>query len=178
MTDIITLTPGELIKVTREITVDYPVVLRPFVNKGYNCQGCRKRHHDNRHIINGTLLNKEKEYRFSSWNNRWSRGEVENEVSPRIRFCGTEECFNMILLKNEEILAKYKKIMKEPYSSYNDLVTCKKCHCARNKPTAKNPEPIFYQAWGLPPNEGDYVKEGTFCSTNCFKTYFTKEQPW
>lgn len=175
MTDIITLNPSDLITVTRELVVDYPVSLRPYVDKGFNCQGCRKRHVDNRHIIEGKYIVKQGEYRYG-YNSGWNGYRGLEEVKPNLRFCGSEECFNMILLKHADELAKYKKLQKTPYPVENERVMCKKCKTWRAKPTKKEPKPIFYQAW-ININGVD-TKDKSLCSVSCFKQYYTRERPW
>ena len=143
---------GDIITITRQIDfeVGLSFVVRPYTNKSYNCAGCRKRHHANKHVLKGTNTG----YRSRPW---W--------IYPKIFTCGSEVCFNMAILRYNEKLSRYKNIIAEPYTG--DYTKC--ANCTRNNRSGHG---TFLQAFRV--YNGKEKKYATYCCMDCFKMSVSK----
>ena len=131
-------------------------VVRPYTNKWYNCAGCRKRHNTNKHLLYGDQI---------GWRN--------SIIYPRIPTCGSEVCFNMILLKKEKKLRKYTNIHAVKCDDFADYAKCANCGLF-TKPRYSNrtKNRPFLQAYCV--NKGKETKFKVFCCLDCFKIYVSE----
>lgn len=151
-TDII-LTEGETITIERKVTVSGKVVLRPYEERGFNCGGCRKRHHTIKHVFQG-------EYQ------RYNGQYHTTMIYPHIVCCGKEECFNILLLKHAERLSHYRNISMLALPQHRANVTCHKCGKKGYGWRNERRTLPYYRAWHIENNNN--LKGHTYCSVDCF----------
>ena len=151
---------GDIVTLSRKVNYsNQEFVVRPYTNKWYNCAGCRKRHNTNKHFLYGDQINY-----------NWGRDSI---IYPRIPTCGSEVCFNMILLKKEEKLRKYKNIHAVKCDDFADYVKCANCGLFTGsgyKNRTKNRP--FLQAYCV--NKGKETKFKVFCCLDCFKIHISE----
>jgi len=148
---------GEVVTLSRKVAYENTqFVVRPYTNKWYNCSGCRKRHNTNKHLLY--------ERTSSSYN---------HVIYPRIPTCGSEVCFNIILLKNSDMFARrgYKNVISVKQNEIADYI---KCHnCGTRTGPGYNRQIPFLQAYFVN-SSGKETKFKTFCCLDCFKIHVSK----
>ena len=142
---------GDIVTITRKVNEGVSFVVRPYTNKSYNCAGCRKRHHTNKHVLKGV-------------NTTYARSQPW-WIYPKIFTCGSEVCFNMAILRYNEKLSRYKNIIAEPYTG--DYTKC--ANCTRYSPDGDRQ---FLQAFQV--FNGKEKKYATYCCMDCFKMSISK----
>lgn len=151
---------GEVVTLSRKVAYENTqFVVRPYTNKWYNCSGCRKRYNTNKHLLYG-------QNNSSSWG-----GTLV--VYPKIPTCGSETCFNMILLKKGEKLKHYSNIRAVKVDEVADYIKCANCSlCTGPGYTNRTLERPFLQAYI--DIDGKETKFKVFCCLDCFKIYVSE----